>query len=325
MRKRLEEFGVRIGRFERGKKNLITDVPGVLVGNYTLVSDEEGIIRTGITAVLPHPGNLYEDRVFAGLFVMNGYGKSCGLVQIEELGLLESPILVTSTFNVGRVWDGLLEYVLERNPGARSVNPVVLECNDSRVSESERRPLGRNEVFKSLEVASESFELGNVGAGTGMVTFGYKGGLGSSSRTVGGYTVGALVVSNFGREEDLGGSIIVIIATNAPLVPNQLRRLSRRGAVGIHRAGGRVTHSSGDIVLSFSTAFKVPRKGRISLEYIPDDDPIFQDLLDAAVDSTEEAIYDALLCAEDMPGRDSKVWKAVDPEVILRKLSGGLI
>lgn len=331
MRKRLMDYGVHIGRFPRGKRNLISDVPGVKVGNCTLISDTPHVYRTGITAILPHEGCIYNDRVVASSFVLNGYGKSTGLVQVEELGLIETPILITSTLNVGKVWDGLISYVLGHVPDAKSINPVVMECNDGRVNEAEYRPLGEKEVFLAIEGASEDFSLGNVGAGTGMVTFGFKGGLGSASRIVDSYTVGALVVSNFGRKEDLLGvvegqaeigSIIVVIATDAPLTARQLKRIARRGALGIAKAGGYATHGSGDIVLAFSTAHRIPRKAEapIDIKVIPDDTKLFQKLLDASVEVVWEAIYDALLASEDMVGRDGKVWKAVDPDVILKKV-----
>jgi len=331
-RKRLRNYGVRCGKFPVGKRNLITDVPGVSVGNFTLVKDNP-VMRTGVTVVFPTKACVYNERIFASSFVMNGYGKSTGLIQIEELGMLETPIFITSTLNVGKVWDAAVEYVLSNAKEARSINPVVMECNDLRVSQSESRPIGKKEVFKAIENASDEFELGNVGAGAGMITFGFKGGLGSSSRIVGDYTVGTLVVSNFGRKEDLlgfiekepskkeTGSIIVIVGTNAPLIPNQLKRIAKRGAIGIMKAGGKATHSSGDIVLAFSNAVKIPRKADIvDINYIPDDHKIFQDLMDTTIEAVEEAIYDALLCAEDVTGRDGKLWKAIEPEIIIRKL-----
>ncbi len=333
MRKRMMDYGVYLGRFPRGKRNLITDVDGVKVGNYTLITDEPHVFRTGITVVFPHTECVYENRVMASYFVLNGYGKSTGLIQLEELGLLEAPIFITSTLNVGKVWDGVVSYITSKVPHAMSINPVVMECNDGKVSESIYRPLGAYEVFKAIESASDIFSLGNVGAGTGMTTFGYKGGLGSASRKVGDYTVGVLVVSNFGRKEDLEGhingdtsetevgSIIVIVATNAPLMPRQLKRLSKRGALGIAKAGGFATHGSGDIVLAFSTAHRIPRKGAVqSLNYIPDDDKLFQKLMDATVFAVWEAIYDALLTADDMIGKNGRLWKAVSPEVIIRKV-----
>ncbi|MCD6450509.1 MAG: P1 family peptidase [Thermotogaceae bacterium] len=329
-RKRLRNYDVKVGKFPTGRRNLITDVPGVKVGNFTLIK-ENPVFRTGVTVVFPADDCIYNLRIFASSFVMNGYGKSTGLIQIEELGLLETPIFITSTLNVGKVWDAAVEYILSKVKDAKSINPVVMECNDLKVSQSELRPVGKDEVFKAIENASVEFELGNVGAGTGMVTFGFKGGLGSSSRVVGEYTVGALVVSNFGRKEDFSGyadenteetgSIIVVVATNAPLIPNQLKRIAKRGAIGIMKAGGRATHGSGDIILAFSNAVKIPRKtNQLNVKYIPDDSKIFQDLMDATIETVEEAIYDALLCAEDMRGRDGRIWKAIEPEIIIKKL-----
>ncbi len=330
MRKRLMDYGFKIGRFDRGKRNLITDVKGVKVGNYTLMSDEGGFFRTGVTVVFPHNENIYEKPVFSSVFVLNGYGKSTGLIQIEELGTLETPIFITSTLNVGKVWDAAVEYMLSFGD-IKSINPVVLECNDIRVNEAEKRPLGKEEVFRAIENADEIFQLGNIGAGTGMVTFGYKGGLGSSSRIVGQHTIGVLVVSNFGRREDLiggnngisgnPGSIIVIIATDAPLIPKQLKRLGVRGALGISKAGGRANHKSGDIILAFSIAYMLARKNEIQITYIPDDSKTMQDLMDAVIDCVVESIYDALLTAESMVGRDGEVYESIEPDIIFRRLS----
>ncbi len=333
MKKTLKDFGIKIGKFERGPRNLITDVPGVLVGNYTLTEDSDrGIFRTGITAILPHPGSIYKERVFAAHFVLNGFGKSTGLVQIAETGMLETPVLITSTLNVGKVWDALVRYTIEKEENVMTLNPVVMECNDSRVNEAQKRPLGYEQVREALEGASEEFELGCVGAATGMATFGFKSGLGSSSRVVENFTVGVLAVPNFGRREDFAesngpettpGSIIIVVATDAPLIPNQLRRIATRAALAIPMVGGRSTQGSGDIALAFSNAVKIPRNTEgplLNIKYIPDDSKLFQKLLDATIDAAKESIIDSLLLGCDVEGRDGKEWKAANTDEILKKL-----
>ena len=305
-------------KFRRGKLNKVTDVPGVKVGHCTFIS-EDPRVTTGVTVVLPHEGCVYNERLFASYFVLNGYGKSTGFVQVNETGILETPILLTGTMNVGKMWDCVAGYVVSKT-GSRSVNPIVLECNDTRMGYIEKRVLNCEHFEKALKSAKEDFDLGCVGAGAGMVTFGYKSGIGSSSRIVGDYTIGVLAMPNFGSREDFG-SIILLVATDAPLIPYQLRRLSVRASLAIPKIGGKVRHRSGDIVFSFSTAHKIPRDGFVDLKYIVDDSKLFQDLLEAVIEASYEAIIDSLVNGCDAVGRDGKEYEKISTEELLKNLS----
>ncbi len=299
--------------FERGRLNKITDVRGVKVGHSNVV---RGSVKTGITVILPHSGCLYEERVFGARFVLNGYGKATGFVQLDELGLIETPIVLTGTMNVGQVWDNVKRYVVERAK-ARSVNPIILECNDTRMGENENAEIGYEDFLRALENAEEDFELGCVGAGVGMVTFGYKSGIGSSSRIVGEYTLGVLALPNFGRREDIG-SVVVVVATDAPLIPNQLRRLAVRAMSAVVRVGGRVHHGSGDMAIAFSTAARLPRKGSVRLDYIPDDSEVFKDLLVASMEASYEALVDSLANGCDEIGRNGREYRKMNEDEIRR-------
>ena len=347
MRKRIRDYGVTFGDFPTGKNNLITDAPGVRVGHYTLIKDEPSIARTGLTVILPHDMDIYDFPVFASSFIINGFGKSIGLMQIEEMGTIETPIVITTTLNVGKIADSVVSYILKNHPDVISLNPVVLECNDARLNDSKMRWLGEEELFKALEnLSGGMFELGSVGAGTGMVAFGFKSGIGSSSRVIKlsesdkTYHLGVLVVPNCGRRKDLmikgveigkhfedeeepKGSIIMIIATDAPLIPRQLRRLCVRATHGLARTGAKSTNHSGDVVLAFSNSMKIPRK-RASLEltYIPDDTDLFQKLLDATVEAVEEAIIDALFTAETMTGVKGRKYEALPVRKVLNLMKG---
>ncbi len=265
-------MNMRVGGMPHGKRNLITDVPGVRVGHFTV---DEGPCRTGVTVVLPPPANPYINKLTAASWVFNGYGKTLGLVQVDELGTLETPVALTSTLNVGKVHDALVSYMLNicRRDGVAltSVNPVVCECNDSRMSDIARRPVGEKEVFAAIASASADFAQGAVGAGRGTTCYGMKGGVGSSSRLmeIDGetYTLGVLVQSNYGASADFRaaclpeglaesdqGSIILIVATDLPLSARQLRRVIRRTSVGMARLGSYIGHGSGEIAVGFTTA-----------------------------------------------------------------------
>ncbi len=304
-------------KYERGRLNKITDVSGVRVGHFTFVSEEPRVV-TGVTVVLPHEGCVYNERLFASHFVLNGYGKSTGFIQVGETGLLETPVVLTGTMNVGKMWDCVAGHVVSKT-NARSVNPVVLECNDTRIGFSEKRVLNCEHFEEALKDAKGDFEIGCVGAGAGMVTFGYKSGIGSSSRVLGDYTIGVLALPNFGNKEDFG-SIILLVATDAPLIPYQLRRLSVRASLAIPKIGGKVRHRSGDIVFSFSTSHKVPREGSMGIDYIVDDSKLFQDLLEAVIEVSYEAIVDALVNGCDAVGRDEREYRKIS----LEELSGSL-
>ena len=265
-------MNLSIGRLPHGSRNLITDVPGVRVGHATI---DEGNCHTGVTVVLPPRENPFTDKLTAACCVFNGFGKTLGLVQVEELGQLETPIALTNTLNVGKVHDALVSYMIGlcQRDGIHltSVNPVVCECNDSRISDIVQRPIGEQEVFAAIASASDVFAQGAVGAGRGTVCYGMKGGVGSSSRLmeIDGkmYTLGVLVQSNYGASADFRaaclpdelaecdqGSIILIAATDLPLSSRQLKRVLRRASVGMARLGSYIGHGSGEIAVGFTTA-----------------------------------------------------------------------
>ncbi len=265
-------MNLSIGRLPHGNRNLITDVPGVRVGHATI---DEGNCHTGVTVVLPPRENPFTDKLTAACCVFNGFGKTLGLVQVEELGQLETPIALTNTLNVGKVHDALVSYMIGlcQRDGIHltSVNPVVCECNDSRISDIVQRPIGEQEVFAAIASASDVFAQGAVGAGRGTVCYGMKGGVGSSSRLmeIDGkmYTLGVLVQSNYGASADFRaaclpdelaecdqGSIILIAATDLPLSSRQLKRVLRRASVGMARLGSYIGHGSGEIAVGFTTA-----------------------------------------------------------------------
>ena len=343
-RPRARDLGVAPGIFRPGTHNAITDVAGVRVGQTTVVEGDS--VRTGVTAILPHGGDLFRDRVPAALFVGNGFGKLLGVTQLRELGELETPILLTCTLCVWRAADGLVEWLLAR-PGmeqVRSINPVVGETNDGRLNAIRSRPVTAAHVRHALEsAASGPVAEGSVGAGTGTVAFGWKGGIGTSSRvlpaSLGGWTVGVLVQSNFGGvlqvlgapvgrelgrwafkdavESERGdGSIMIVVATDAPLSDRNLERLAARAIMGLARTGSSASNGSGDYVIAFSTADGVRRRlapdataaagprARTHASLDNDDvSPLFQ----AVVEATEEAIYNSLFRATTVSGRAGTV------------------
>lgn len=330
--KRLREWGIRLGYLVPGSLNAITDVKGVAVGHCTVVGGDA--IRTGVTAIFPHLGNLWQHKVPAAVEVINGFGKAVGLPQICELGEVETPILLTNTHSIGTVLDALVEYKLERNPqiGRKepTVNGVVAECNDGYLNDIRRRAICRSHVKNALAAATTGFPgEGNIGAGTGMSSFGVKGGIGTSSRLAGNYICGVMVLSNFGRwrqlkiagvpvgqllaspgeEEEAKGSIVIIVATDAPLDARQLRRLARRAGMGLARTGSVASHGSGDFVLAFSTGLK----GQLR-------DDKLNSLFEAAAEATEEAILNALFAAREMIGRDGHRRPALPAPAVLKVL-----
>jgi len=316
--------------YPTGKKNLITDVPGVLVGQ---VTHHQGDIHTGVTAVLPRPADWFHDKVIAGVTVINGFGKTVGLVQVEELGTLEAPILMTNTLSVGTALDGMVRYMLEKNPdicnGGPSVNCVVTECNDSILNDTRGLHVSREDVYKAVDSSSADFSEGAVGGGAGMVCMGFKGGIGSASRVIPldgtSYTVGALVMTNFGGPgtftvggrhvgaEILGhrpgpirdkGSVIMVVATDIPLSARQCKRLSMRSAAALGRVGSAMGSGSGDISLAFSTANhpdSFPGTSFIEARYIKDEelDAVFT----AAIEAVEESVVSALWHADTVTGK----------------------
>ena len=308
----------------------MTDVPGVRVGHASLRS---GALRTGVTAVLPHGRNLYREKVTAAGAVLNGYGKSIGLLQVEELGSVETPILITSTLNVPRVADALISYMLTQDDtigDAETVNPVVLECFDGYLSDARARAVGERETSEAIRSASDGrVAEGCVGAGMGMRCQGFKSGIGTSSRLAGesGYTVGVLAVPNFGFPGDLviagvpvgkelaavgqpseRGSCIFVVATDAPLTSIDLRRLAWRCFLGMARTGAISGHTSGDLAVAFSTNPRQERQERA----------VLNGLFRATVEASEEAILNALFAAETTEGRDGHVMPALPiPEVVM--------
>jgi D-aminopeptidase len=345
-RPRARDLGIVVGVLPPGKLNAITDVAGVRVGHATLTKGDD--VRTGVTAILPHGGNLFREKVPAAIYVGNGFGKLMGSTQVNELGEIETPILLTSTLNVPRVADALIDWMLELpdNQEVRSINPIVAETNDGYLNDIRGRHVGRAEVFAALRSAKDGpVEEGSVGAGTGTVAFGFKGGIGTSSRVVpqsaGGYTIGALVQTNFGgvltmngapvgrelgkyylkeqleprrssqRERDAettdraDGSIIIVVATDAPLDARNLRRLAVRAMLGLARTGSPATNGSGDYVIAFSTA--APSRIRSS-EAVRQTQVLGNEAMSplflAAVEATEEAIYNSLLRATSVVGRE---------------------
>ena len=328
-----------------GPKNSITDVNGVLVGHVTLIKGSgklipgHGPIRTGVTIILPHTGNIFREKLPAAIHVINGFTKAIGLIQVEELGFIESPIALTNTLNIGLVADGVIEYSIERNPdigiSTSTINPIVLECNDGYLNDIQGRHVKQHHVIEAIERASSNVVEGSIGAGTGTIAFGFKGGIGTSSRKVDigteTYMVGVLVQSNFGRKEDLTiagvpigkylpkkgietdmkGSINIIIATNAPLTPRQLKRLAKRASNGLARVGNYTYNGSGEVVLAFSTAYRIPhdKTQKLSIDIIPDRylNPLFR----AVVEATEEAVLNSIFMAKTMDGRDNHIVNSI--------------
>jgi D-aminopeptidase len=325
--RRFRDFGISAGVMPTGPRNSITDVPDVRVGHVTL---REGGANTGVTAIIPAPGNLFEDKLTAAVEVINGFGKSAGLVQVAELGTLETPILLTNTFGVGACVNALIRHAIEQTPdigrGTSTVNAVVCECNDGPLNDIQAMAISEADAVKALDLASADVAEGSVGAGTGMSCFGFKGGIGTASRrmTLDGnaYTLGALVLANFGKAADLvlpdgrrpdpraaaeaeQGSIIVVLATDLPLDQRQLARVCRRAGAGIARLGAFYGHGSGDIVLGFTTANRVPHRTMSDLMTMRRlADSRIDEPFRAACEATEEAILNAMTCATAVEGWD---------------------
>lgn len=322
----------RIGRLPSGARDAITDVAGVTVGHATL---DDGDVQTGVTVLRPHGGDPYLQRVPAGFTVLNGFGKSVGLMQVEELGVLETPVALTNTFAVPAVAAAQIRQCVAANPDCGrdlpTVNPLVFECNDGYLNDIQRMAVTEIDYLRAWSAASDDFAQGSVGAGRGMASFGLKGGIGSASRLAGAHTVGALVLANYGVRDNLviaghaigppvptvptepeKGSIIILIATDAPLDARQLRRLSLRAGAGLARTGSVFGHGSGDIALAFSTAYTVPqRQGEPMPAIAMLHDGLLDGLFQAVADSVEQAILHALWRAETVTGRDGHVRRAL--------------
>ncbi len=370
LRPHVKDLGINIGRYQSGRWNAITDVEGVRVGHLTLIQGEgelrpgQGPVRTGATVIIPRD-DVWHHKVPAGAFILNGTGEMTGLAWVAEAGFLEYPIALTNTLNVPRVADGVMSWMIKHNPDIGidddTLTPVVAECDDSRLNDSQGRHVSAQDVVEVLDAATQGpVAEGTVGAGTGMVSYQFKGGIGTASRILptaeGGYRIGVLVNANHGRRHELmiggvpvgklyhsergakdlsdspktlsaevrdflphnrqdSGSIIIIIATDAPLDSRQLTRLSRRATMGLARTGSISHHGSGDFILSFSTGNTIP--------HYPDDpifqmshlaDPFLNPIFQAVVEATEEAILNALLQATSVTGRDGRHFEAISIE-----------
>ena len=330
--------GYKVGHGKAGKNNLITDVPGVKVGHVTL---RDGDVNTGVTAILPHGGNIFTDKVMAASAVINGFGKTMGLVQVEELGTIETPIIMTNTLSIGTAANALIKYMLAQNPdiGTKTgtVNPLICECNDGSLNDIRGLHVKEEHVLDAIANADTIFAEGVVGSGTGMTCMGMKGGIGSASRVVRlegkDYTIGALVMSNFGEfgnlridGEPVGrrikdaqndckadkGSIIMLLATDVPLSERQLKRICRRAGAGLAWTGSFYGNGSGDIAIAFTTANRVPHEPKEA--FVPmtmmDDDHI-NPVLEMSAEAVEEAIISALWHAETITGRGGKVRRSL--------------
>jgi D-aminopeptidase len=342
VRRRLRELGYAVGRFPPGELGALVDVPGVLVGHRTL--DDSDRLRTGVTAILPHGGNLYAEKVLGACHVVNGYGKAAGLSQLAELGTVESPILLTSTLSVGPVWEGGLRHLLEQNPGAArdsdTVNVIVGECFDGWLSDARELPVRPEHALEAIAAATaEETREGGVGAGTGTTCFGYKSGIGGASRRAGDRVLGCLVCANYGARHDLhllvgpldepergaseppaqGGSIMIVLGTDAPLSERQLRRLAARATFGLGRAGSFASNASGEYVVAFSTAHRVPHRSdsrHSDLRLLRDDAAELRDLFEAAGEVVHEAVLNSLCAAEPTTGRDGNSVEAFPHELL---------
>lgn len=332
---RLRDYGIAPGVMQPGPLNAITDVPGVRVGHVTLIEGQH--IRTGVTAILPHEGNVFQQKVPAAMYAGNGFGKLTGYTQVEELGNIETPIILTNTLSVPTAADALIDYTFsfEENSDVRSVNPIVGETNDGYLNDIRGRHLRKAQVLEAIRNASSGpVAEGCVGAGTGTVCFGFKGGIGTASRVLpkalGGYTVGVLVQSNFGgvleidgvpvgqelgqyylsrqlQQQDADGSCMIVVMTDAPLLGRNLRRLAKRALLGLAKTGGIASNGSGDYVIAVSTApqLRIPYRSASSLQKVEVlRNEAMSPLFMAVNEATEEAILNSLVAAHSMEGRE---------------------
>lgn len=369
--KRARDLGLEIGILAPGEHNAITDVAGVKVGHHTLIEGDD--IRTGVTAILPHAGNPFAERVPAAVHVGNGFGKAVGFTQVQELGELETPIALTNTLGIYQAAHGVADWVLnlESNEDVRSVNAVAGETNDGWLNDIRARVIEPGHVHRAIEVAASGRVVeGNVGAGTGTRALGFKAGIGTASRVLpaseGGYTLGVLVQSNFGGvltidgvrvgehlgnhyladqvpydrpettgdanasdseyDEDVDGSIMIVVATDAPVTARNLERLARRALLGVGRVGGFMSNGSGDYVIAFSTAdeVRIHADGRDRHEFTELSNAAMSPLFLAAVEATEEAILNSLFAAETMTGHEGRTIEALPVEKVMNLLKQSL-
>ncbi|MEJ8804496.1 DmpA family aminopeptidase [Pontibacter sp. H249] len=346
--KRARDYGVKIGVLPTGKLNAITDVKGVKVGHTTLVQGEN--IRTGATAILTHEGNIFQQKVPAAVYVGNGFGKLAGTTQVQELGNLETPIILTNTLGVGTAMNAVVDYTLQQpgNEQVQSVNAVVGETNDGYLNDIRGRHVKEQHVLEAIKQAKAgAVAEGNVGAGTGTVCFGFKGGIGTSSRelpaSLGGYTVGVLVQSNFGGvlqvdgvpvgeelnqflfrqqiTEKADGSCMIVVATDAPVDARNLERMAKRAMMGLARTGGIASNGSGDYVIAFTShpELRIPYTSEATTETVTllrndEMSPLFM----AVIEATEEAIINSLFTAETTKGKEQRVVEALPLNKVLK-------
>jgi len=342
--KRIEDYNIRIGKLPKGKLNKITDVKGIKVGHCTIDNDDN---KTGVTVILPSENNIFSNKYIAASYVLNGFGKTQGLIQIDELGTLESPIAFTNTLNVGIVNDAIVDYMLEicnrDSVEMESLNPVICECNDRYLNNIRKKAVKKEHVFNAIDNCSVDFEEGDVGGGKGMSCHELKGGIGSASRIIEldgkKFTLGVLVQSNHGLLEDLcingkhvgeelakkidvlkvadRGSIIMIIATDVPLESRQLKRICKRASIGLCRLGSFVDHGSGEIAIAFSTANIIDHnelKDKISVEIINENkiDVMFR----ATAECVEEAVLNSMVTANSVIGYNGHVRESLKDYIL---------
>jgi D-aminopeptidase len=346
-KQRAREVGIEIGILPTGKQNSITDVAGVKVGHTTIILADS--IRTGVTVIIPHDGNLFQHKVPAAIYVGNGFGKLAGITQVQELGNLESPVILTNTLNVSTAMDAVIDYTLQQkgNEHVQSVNAVIGETNDGYLNDIRGRHVTKKDVANAIiNAAAKNVEEGNIGAGTGTVCFGWKGGIGTASRklpeNIGGYTVGVIVQSNFGGvlqvdgvpvgkelkkyflQDQLNhtpdGSCMIVVATDAPLDSRNLERLAKRAFMGLAKTGSIASNGSGDYVIAFSTdsTLRITHESaskKQSNNTLRNDElsPLFM----AAIEATEEAIINSLLMATTMSGKNNRKIEALPVEKLV--------
>jgi len=337
--KRIRDYGIKIGAMEPGKLNSITDIEGVRVGHVTIC---DGDAQTGVTAILPHQGNMFQQKLLAATHVINGFGKSMGLMQIDEMGVIETPILLSNTLSIGVASDALIQYMLEQNDDigttTGTVNPLVFECNDSYLNDIRTAHISKENVFEALSSTEQEFAEGAVGAGRGMSCYKLKGGIGTASRRFmiddRESLLGALVMTNMGQKRDFTidgknigeaiilvdgedqkpdtGSIIIVLATDVALSERQLKRVAKRAAVGLSRTGSFVGSGSGEVVLAFTTKnsvshYKNEKNEKLTRTHEDDLDILFR----AAAESVEEAILNSMITAETTTGIEGNARKSL--------------
>lgn len=339
-KKRIRDYNIQIGSLQPGELNSIADIPGVKVGHCTIDTDQN---KTGVTVILPRSENIFANKLIASSYVLNGYGKTAGLVQINELGTLESPIALTNTLNVGLVQDALISYTMNKcqEDGTElfSYNPVVGECNDCHLNNIKERAVKEAHVLEAFANASENFDQGDIGGGKGMICYGLKGGIGSSSRIISlnnkKYHIGVLVQSNFGKTEDLmingmeigkrikdmitptkidKGSIISVIATDLPVSSRQLHRILKRAAIGLGRTGSHIGNGSGDIMIGFSTAntIKTDSTDDVLTLHILNENKM-DEAFRAVIEAEEEAILNSMIAADTVVGYNGETRYGLAP------------